>query len=1107
MTAPLGDADARHRITDRLDETLFVEAGAGSGKTKSLVDRVVATVLSGIPLPQVAAVTFTEKAAAELRDRLRVAFEAHAATAAPDARCAGEAVDDLDKAAIGTLHSFAQRILGEHPIEAGLPPLVEILDEVTSGVAFDNRWTTLRADLLDDPELADTLLLAMAAGMRLDDLRALTMAFTANWDLITDRVLAAPGDPPPPVDVDTLLTEAERILVLRAHCRADDDKMLARLEHLADWARQLAAAPDEAARLTVLGLALGGAWRHGRAGNWRPVDLDELRGACRDLATAATSLRDRVLEATLRRLAHRIGRATLDDAAARRAEGRLEFHDLLVLARDLLRHPQHGATVRTSLQQRYRRLLLDEFQDTDPIQVELAVRIAGGADADATDWTDVHVPAGSLFVVGDPKQSIYRFRRADIATYLRARQHLGAPVVLDTNFRTGAPILDWINTTFGTLIVAEPGSQPAYRPLNAVRPTPPTGPPVITLGAQPHGDDPDADELRTREAADVAATIQTILAERWQVSDGDGWRDAGLRDIAVLVPARTSLPHLETALDAAGIGYHSAASSLVYRTREVRDLLTAARAADDPSDALALLTALRTPLFGCGDDDLYTWRRAGGRVHLLAPAPTTLADDHPVGRAIAYLRRLHDDRAWLAPSEVLTRLIDDRRMYEVAAASPHARDIWRRLRFVVDQARAFTDAEHASLRGYLSWAARQASETARVAEAILPETDTDTIRIMTIHAAKGLEFGIVVVSGMTSRAGGARAGVEVLWPRTGGYEVRLRKELQTTAFEAAKPLDEQMGHHERLRLLYVACTRARDHLVVSLHRKTRTAPRTPGGFTSAELLADAAPPAPDLTPTTTADGHRPTPPAVTPPPPYDQWHDRISQAQTAAARPSAVSASHLEGTHTTVRPAEADRLGEPRDPGLAKNPRDLELPPWNKGRYGTAIGRAVHGVLQSVDLATGSGLQDAVAAQALAEGVADHTELVTQLAHAALDSDVVQQAATRPHWRETYVGTTLGDRILEGIIDLLYRDDDGLVIVDYKTDAVPTAAFDARIDYYRPQMAAYATAVHVATGETVARCILLFLTPYGAHPQPVTDLAEAAAQIRHTVQYESAMTS
>jgi ATP-dependent exoDNAse (exonuclease V) beta subunit len=576
---------------------------------------------------------------------------------------------------------------------------------------------------------------------------------------------------------------------------------------------------------------------------------------------------------------------------------------------------------------------------------------------------------------------------------------------------------------------------------------------VTLLGACPHADKPSADDLRVREAADVAAAVHTALSQRWQVAeehhppDGHCWRDVQLSDIAVLIPARTSLPHLEDALDAAGIAYRAEASSLVYRTREVRDLLTAARAADDPSDPLALVAALRSPLFGCGDDDLWTWQQASGRWNILAPLPDIVPAGHPVRDAVTYLRCLHKDRSWLAPSEVLGRLAADRRMLEVAVGGPRTRDVWRRLRFVIDQARAWSEAEHGGLRAYLTWAGRQGQETARVAEAVLPESDTDTLRILTVHAAKGLEFPVVILSGMSSRPGGLRGGVEVLWTPGGGCAFKLRKDVQTGDFETAKPIDEQMDSCERVRLLYVACTRARDHLIVSLHRKDRqTAPDAESSRTSAELLAGACEGAPCQMPLDAAPAGTGTSPRsrrATQPPPYEDWHREIMRIRERAARPAAMSASQLEGSQQSAvpRPAVTGRLGEPADPGLAQDARDLELPPWNKGRYGTAIGRAVHGVLQTVDLATGRGLDDAVAAQVLAEGVADHAGIVAQLARAALGSAAVRHAASRPHWRETYVGTVIGDRVLEGFIDLIYRDD-GLVIIDYKTDTVPVVALD-----------------------------------------------------------------
>lgn len=1070
----LRDEAARDRIRDDTGSTLFVEAGAGSGKTAKLVDRVITLVLrDGAPLSEIAAVTFTEKAGAELRDRLRNKFEA--VWRAEDGLArekAEQALDDLDAAAIGTLHSFAQRILTEHPIEAGLPPLIEVLDEVASSVAFEERWAEQRSRLLDDLSMADPMLLAMSAGVTLEHLRSLAKTFGGDWDLVADRVLG--GVEPTTAtlaDVQGLVDQAARLAAQRDECLETDDKFVCRLVELGAWGKRLGTAVDSGGRLEVLVTAEKLSFAHGQRNNWGG-HLEDLRGECKALQARAKELVNDVLRSTLRVLAHWIGREVVAAADGRRAEGRLEFHDLLVLARDLLRR---DPDVRDALSQRYRRLLLDEFQDTDPIQIELAVRIAGGRAASADRWQDVAVPPGSLFVVGDPKQSIYRFRRADIGMYLEAQDRIGETVSLTTNFRTVAPVLDWVNAVFGELIQYEDGAQPAYQALDEDRGGPPSGPAVVVLGTDEHADEPRADPLREREAADVAAVVQQALGEGWQVWDRrtSEWRPARLGDIAVLVPSRISLPFLEDAFDRGGVAYRAEASSLVYQAAEVRDLLAAARAVADPSDALALVTALRSPLFGCGDDDLWTWKRSHSAFNSLAPVADELAT-HPVGAAVAYLRRLHNRTRWMTPSEVLGALVADRRMLEVAATGPRARDAWRRLRFVVDQARAWSEVEHGGLRAYLAWAQRQGEETSRVAEAVLPETDTDAVRVMTVHAAKGLEFPIVILSGMSSAPRNA-SGVRVLWPPGGGYEVALSKSVQTGDFAAEAPVDEQMDSCERRRLLYVAATRARDHLVVSLHRAAGL-----GTETNAKLLADVG--AGDaagavafdgaLRESDVADGAR----AVAPPS-FDEWLAQLESARASTRVPSAVSASGLEGTE----PAVVLQSAPDESAGLAKGARDVELPPWSKGRYGTAVGRAVHGVLQIVDLATGDGL-DAVAAQCVAEGVVAYADVVADLVRSALASDLVQRAASRPHWRESYVGTVeADDTLLEGFVDLIYREDDGsVVIVDYKTDAVPSEAIPARVAYYRPQLDAYARTLSAAGVGDRPSVQLLLLHPEGA---------------------------
>ena len=757
----LTDEEARLRIRHDTASTLFVDAGAGSGKTQALVSRVQQLVVEdGVPIEQVAAVTFTERAAAELRDRLRDRFEQAARhTSRPEARERAEAaLDGLDLAAIGTLHSFAQRILSEHPIEAGIPPLLGVLDEVGSSVAFEARWAQLRTELLDDEEMALTLELAFAVGVTLDHLRSTHRP--------AQRRLGPRAVPRP----RRAGARAARRSRRRRHPRRGPAARR-RGRPLHGYRRQVPRQPRRARRSWVGDLEAAGQttpaprsavlrraerlrWSYGKSASWGGR-LDGLRSNCKQWAAEVAEVVATVSDQALRAVVRWCGERVLESAEQRRAAGELEFHDLLVLARDVLRE---NAEVRAQLQGRYTRLLLDEFQDTDPIQIEIAVRIAGGAAAGAEGWEDCPVPSGSIFVVGDPKQSIYRFRRADIGMYLRARKVLGGDVTLTTNFRTGAPILDWVNAVFERLIEEDEGRQPAYVALDEHREGAEVGPPVAVLGAVEH-DGLRAAEVREREAADVARAVVTALKEGWSTEavighDDEGepltqWRPVTPGDITVLVPARTSLPFLEDALDTAGIDYRTESSSLVYSAQEVRDLFAAARAVADPSDAFALVTALRSPLFGCGDDDLWTWKRGGGSFSLLAPLDDDAAE-HPVGASIRYLQRLHYDARWTTPSEVLGRIATDRRMFEVAVFSPRARDAWRRLRFVIDQARAWSESEHGGLRAYLAWAAAQSSEGSRVAESVLPETDVDSVRIMTIHAAKGLEFPMVVLSGLSS---------------------------------------------------------------------------------------------------------------------------------------------------------------------------------------------------------------------------------------------------------------------------------------------------------------------------------------------------------------------
>ncbi len=1074
MTTSPPDQDARGRIRTDLDTNLFVEAGAGAGKTTSLVGRIVGLVEAGVEIGTVAAITFTEKAAAELRHRLRDALAAAERRAAEHERFdLAErhqlALDSLDHAPIGTLHAFARRILNDHPIEAGLPPGFGVLDELESQLAFEERWELLLDQVLDDPHPPGGVVEGGSELIELCELdnfrinvggRRVAVGFHENWDLVADRVDRS--DPPSwHLETEPFLDAVEQLC--DTPC-PPADKQTERLGEIRDVARAMRADPALGTQLRGLVRIEGRCRttkRTGSKSNWKraghdPADLDLLRERQAELADRAVELLQSVRARRVRVLGALIGRWVLDAARARAADGKVEFHDLLVLARRLVTdHPE----VRRELHRRYQRLLLDEFQDTDPIQLEIAVRLTADPEApeQSSDWRRLQPVPGRLFIVGDPKQSIYRFRRADIAQYMRAATQVGADTeVLSANFRSSRPVLDWVNHVFGQVIQHRVDVQPAYQALDGCRSQWLDHGSVTVLGADEHQDlssGKRAEELRWREAADAAEAVATALHQQWLVSDGDGLRPCRPGDITILLPARTSLPALETALRARHLPYRAENSSVVYTTTEIRHLMLALRAADDATDQFTLVAALRTPLYGCSDVELYDWRSSGGRWSIWADAPTGL-DDHPVASSLAHLRSLAERSTWLTPADVLAALVDERRLLDVALDQPDARDVWRRVRYVIDQARAWSDAGGHGLRRYLAWVRLLASES-RNADTILPEHDDDAVRIMTVHAAKGLEFPITVLSGLTTSPRRQYAN-SVVWHRD---TWTISSKDSDEVYDDFAPLDEQMSDAERHRLLYVACTRAVDHLVVSLHRlpgETAIAPTA----TNASVLhaAGAADVSSGALPLVADPGRYEAPrplPSDLPWADVEVWSRERDEAFERARRVRTISATRLAAGIPTS--ADHSTLA---DPGLDKEAVDLDLPPWQRGRYGTAVGRAVHAVLQFADLRTGADIDRHAAAQCAAEGILGMDDIVAALARSALAAPVVRAALDRPHHRELFVAAEVGGRVLEGYVDLFIETEDGGLIVDYKTDQWPDDGERThRIERYRRQLAAYGVAL------------------------------------------------
>jgi ATP-dependent exoDNAse (exonuclease V) beta subunit len=1086
---PVDNAERRLITLGGLTDTLFIEAGAGSGKTTTIVERIVnLVVIAGVELQNIAAITFTEAAAAELRDRVRAAFERRAAESTGEAlaRCRS-ALEQTDIAAVSTLHSYAQRVLSEHPIEAGVPPRFDVLDEVQSILALEARWRVWLdeqlADVANHPLIEWSMVLGInIARRRAASLKDVARNFNDNWDRLEASVVADPG-PLAPVDLRELRRAASAVLELADTHRDPADLLALFIAERRSRLEMLCRCDDPLEAVVTVTAEPKWTMAYGKRQNW--LDADRVRESLQHFAETAKEVEHAARVAVLDQWRWRLAHFTLGAAEQRRREGTLEFHDLLVLARRLVRR---SPSARRALHDRYTHIVIDEFQDTDPIQVELVTLIATDIDdVDDLPWQALDVAPGRLCFVGDPKQSIYRFRRADVALFREACNSFsaGRPVSLVQNFRTVPTVLQWINHVFGTLMQgAPPEQQPPYQALVAARGESEGDDHRVVLLGGPHDESHRAEELRTLEATDVVRAIRSMIldGERWLVDDHGQWRVPRFDDIVILVPSRLSLPALEHALRAADVPYRAEASTLVFDTQEVREPLLALQAIDDPSDEIAVVASLRSTLFGCGDDELLEFATAGGRWDYRVAAPSSLPVDHPVVDGLACLRRWHDDRLWLEPSELLERLLRERRAFELALLHRRPRDVWRRLRFIVEQARQFVEANRGGLRAFLSWAELQRYEGARVHEPLLPELDDNSVRVMTIHSAKGLEFPITIVSGLTAQSGNRRGGVAVHWGDS-MPEIKMSGS-STPSFDVLDDFEQEMDVHEKLRLLYVACTRARDHLVVSAHHIAPATNRARQTF--AKMVWEQS--LPELEQSCRVLPAGDDAPFNFPPSPLESLSGDTADARVqwqvhraaVLAPPSFTVAATAIATAIAERAPTPSPFDAPADHSAADeivaDEATSATVAYRRGRAGTAIGRAVHAVLQLAALDTGVDIRALARTFAAVEGVPEWTDTIASSAEGARQSAAVQRALAAPQfWRELFVAAPVEGRAVEGFVDLLFREDDDLVVVDYKTDdVVDDAAIERALDRYRPQAAAYALALEHTTGRRVRECIFVF---------------------------------
>ncbi len=790
MTPPAFTREQRAAIAARTGSSLLA-ANAGSGKTAVMVERIAAAVREdGVAVGAILALTFTEKAAGELAERLRRRLlelgEAEHARA-------------VDAAWIGTIHGFCARLLRSQPLAAGLDPRFAVLEETAAGRLAEAAYERA-LEAWARAEGAPAIDLAAAYGPGLRELVRGTYATLRARGHAAPRIAVPPaGRAPDPAPLTAARTAAERALATAG----DGVRVAAARDALAACAELGGAAVPwpgalDAAELKGGAKALTGPECEAYREAWR-----EYRDACA-VHHARGALR--LLDALLRRF-----HTAYEEGKAARAA--VDFEDLELRARDLLADP----ATRLRWAERFALLMVDEFQDTNAVQLEILEALE----------------RDNLFAVGDEFQSIYRFRHADVAIFRGRAAALPPERVrgLAVNFRSRQELLDVLDATFAPVL----GER--FTPLRAGRREAPEdadgalrlfdlapagAPPVELLVTATQGWDEVALGLAAGGDKPWRRAEARLVAHRLR-----GEVDAGRRpgELVVLVRATASLRLLEEALEEQGLPTYVVGGRGYWSQEQVRDGLAWLRVLANPHDEEALLTVLASPFCGAGSDALILLAEAGragghGLWGALQDAPVVAA--LPEADRIAAVARLlaaERERAERAPVEVLLEQAVVTTGYDLAVlARPGGDRRLANLRKLMRLAREFERAEGRDLRAFLADAAARDLAEAREGEAALESEGLDAVRLMTIHRAKGLEFPVVCVADLGRRAGGTRPALLVGHDGTAGLRLASLgggDTVPTPAWRRLAEAEAAAEAEEERRLFYVALTRARERLILS----------------------------------------------------------------------------------------------------------------------------------------------------------------------------------------------------------------------------------------------------------------------------------------------------
>jgi ATP-dependent helicase/nuclease subunit A len=1119
------DQAARVVAIRERERTVVVDAGAGTGKTTLLVERLVSMVapaddrLTGLPMERLAAITFTRKAAGELRLRIREQFLRHLGEpglTAPRRDRLRRALGGLDTAAVGTIHAFADRLLRLRPVEAGLSPSYEIVDDAQALAretfeillhAVENG--TLAAELAGTSaasqanEAMVTVLNALGVGL-LAESREGTYRDQHGLDALVAGFIGQRDVPPPHATAADFDAAAFR----------------AAADALIDAARNLTGASEGARYLRATAALLASTRGVVEPGLLLSRLRQQLERAPRGAVTlkhtftgdkAAWEVWKRYrggLEAALtgplyRWLATRLARlfpvvvALYEKAKTRREV--LDQLDVLVKLRDLLRDDR---LVRGEFQGLFDHIFVDEFQDTDPLQAEIVLFLCEREPV-AARWDEVTLRPGSLTLVGDLKQSIYRFRRADVAMYDRVRQVIGRgpslAVTLSVNFRSVPPLVDWLNDRFDRVLGTSPDDRhfdPAtgrvfQRRLIAGRDDG-KGPAVHVLPLDfDQGRGPSADDYRRLEGEAIGRYLRWLVEGRGiDVRDplDDSRRPVRYGDIAVLAVTTWRLSLLFPCLDREGIPYASRGGTLFLADPLHRQFLLGLRALADAEDGVAEAALLRPPFFAVDLGDLARERIA----RLAAQEPSDEAGRR-AAEARRLVRELRKQRFVVSPGTTARDLLERTALARATALGPNGAQRLARLREMC------LELEHEAALEGLDYDAVTARLRAWVDHPVPLDpphpVGDEAIQVLTVHQAKGLEFPVVV-----------------LWDGRGLWDARLDPgawhmerdgrgwlmSLHGLTWEEPQGRDltgteKAYLDAERRRVIYVAATRARDLLVVP-----RAGEVPAGRFVCGDLLAETPDglvqvlaPYGDGRGSDWANALGAASKAV----PTDSggleadiaahWRSAAAVSEQPRWLPVGVTAlASADAGHTPVSEAEDANVAaamSAASAGLDLDGAQASQPARSReGRFGSTFGSAVHHALGLVMQGVAPDARAAVVLAAARFGLTERLEEAVadvERTMAALQAEgITAPGGAQLRIEYPVAGAWEGGMLVSGYIDVLAATVDRLDVIDVKTDQPPPGAAAEAYPEYAGQVRAYARlleAAGMAAGRHV-RCGLLF---------------------------------